>query len=56
MPAVSIGLFVLVLLLAVVAPFVLYYFVRAEQTQRATMDREAAEQAARQDLQDRDER
>jgi len=43
------GLFALVLLVAVAAPFVLYYFVRAEHDKRETMDREEAERAARRD-------
>lgn len=45
-----------VFLLAVVAPFVLYYFVRAEHTQRTTMARQDAEKTARRDTQDRDKR
>ena len=43
------GLVILVFVFAVVAPFVLYYFVRAEHDQREAMDRETAEQTARQD-------
>jgi len=43
------GLFVLVLVLALVAPLVLYYLVRAEHGQREQMDRESAERAARRD-------
>jgi len=44
------GAFVLVvLLLAVVAPFALYALVRAEHDNRETMDRRDAERAARRD-------
>ena len=46
---VGFGLFILVFLFAVVAPFVLYYFVRAERDQREAMDRETAERTVRQD-------
>jgi phosphotransferase system glucose/maltose/N-acetylglucosamine-specific IIC component len=43
-----------VLLFAVVGPFVLYFLVRAEHDQREQMDREAAEAAARRDTRDRE--
>jgi multisubunit Na+/H+ antiporter MnhG subunit len=43
------GLFVLVLVFALIAPLVLYYLVRAEHEGREEMDRESAERAARQD-------
>lgn len=43
------GLFALVFLLAIAAPFVLYYFVRAEHDERETMNRQEAERAARRD-------
>ena len=46
---------VLVGVLAVVGLFGLYYFVRAEHDQQSTMDRQAAEQAARRDRRDRDD-
>lgn len=55
MSTVGIPLFVIAFLLAVVTPFVLYYLVRTEHTQRTTMDRETAERAARRDTHDRDE-
>ena len=40
------------LLLALVAPFVLYALVRAEHDDREEMDRDAAERAARRDTRD----
>jgi multisubunit Na+/H+ antiporter MnhG subunit len=43
------GLFVLVVVLALVAPLVLYYLVRAEHDGREEMDRESAERVARRD-------
>lgn len=43
------SLVILVSSLAIGASFVLYYFIRAEHDQRETMNRETAEQAARQD-------
>ena len=48
------GVFALFVLIAVVAPLVLYYFVRAEHDQRETMDRREAEQTARRDTRDRE--
>lgn len=45
-------LFVLILLVAVVAPFILYVFIQAEHDQRETMDRQEAEQSARRDTRD----
>jgi hypothetical protein len=50
------GLFAVVFLLAVIAPFVLYYLVRSEHTRRETMDRETAERTARRDTQEPDDR
>jgi len=47
--------FALVLLLALVAPLVLYYLVRAEHGEREEMDRESAERAARRDTRDREQ-
>lgn len=44
-----VGVILLVVLLAVVGPVLLYYFVRAEHDSRDTMDREEAERAARRD-------
>lgn len=52
----AIGLFAVAFLLAVVAPFVLYYLVRQERTRRSTMDRDAAERTARRDTRDSDDR
>ena len=49
MAAVSALSAVLVLLVAIVAPLLLYALVRAEHDQRETMDREDAEQTARRD-------
>jgi hypothetical protein len=46
--------FLLVVGLAVVAPLVLYYFVRAERENRETMDRRTAERRARRDTRDRE--
>ena len=54
MAAVGSVFVVLVVLLTVVGLFSLYYFVRAEHDQQTTMDRQAAEQAARRDRRDRD--
>jgi type II secretory pathway pseudopilin PulG len=51
MPAVS-GLFVVVVLLALVAPLVLYVLVRSERDQRVETDRETAERMARRDTGD----
>lgn len=48
------AVFVLVLLVAIVAPFILYYFIRAEHDLRETMDRREAEQAARRDTRDQE--
>lgn len=48
------AVFVLVLLGAIVAPFILYYFVRAEHDQREMMDRREAERAARRDTRDQE--
>lgn len=46
--------FVIVFLgLAIVAPIVLYYLVRAEHDRRDTMTRQEAEEAARRDRHDR---
>ena len=45
-------LFVLVLLLAVGAPLVLYVLIESETEDLPTMDREAAERAARRDTPD----
>ncbi|GAB3684546.1 hypothetical protein GCM10028857_13680 [Salinarchaeum chitinilyticum] len=50
------ALVVLLLAVALAAPLVLYYLVRAEHDQRETMDREAAERAARRDTPDDRER
>lgn len=47
------GVFVVFALLAVAAPFALYYFVRAEHDGREEMDRRDAERAARRDTRDR---
>lgn len=47
-------LFVLVLVIALAAPFVLYGLVRNEHDQRETMDRRDAERAARRDTDDRE--
>jgi len=46
------GFFAVLLLFAVVAPFVLYVLVRGEHDQRQTMDREEAEREARRDTRD----
>ena len=46
------ALFVVFLLLALVAPLVLYYLVRAEHEGREEMDRETAERTARRDTRD----
>ena len=54
MAAVGAAFIVLVGVLAAVGLFGLYYFVRAEHDQQSTMDRPAAEQAARRDRPDRD--
>ncbi|WP_336338223.1 hypothetical protein [Haloarcula brevis] len=51
MPAAS-GLFVVVLLLALVAPLVLYILVRNERDRRVETDRETAERLARRDTGD----
>jgi multisubunit Na+/H+ antiporter MnhG subunit len=45
---------VFVLLLAVIAPIVLYYLVRAEHDGRETMERGEAERTARRDTRDRE--
>jgi type II secretory pathway pseudopilin PulG len=50
------GAFVVVfVLIAVLAPLVLYALVRSEHDARETMDRRAAEQSARRDTPDADE-
>lgn len=46
------GIFALLLLFAVLAPFLLYVLVRGEHDQRRTMDREEAEREARRDTED----
>ncbi len=43
------AIFLVFLILALVAPIVLYYLVRAEHDHRETMDRQAAERTARRD-------
>jgi hypothetical protein len=43
-------------LLGLAVPLVLYRLVRAEHDDREVMDREAAERAARRDVEDRDHR
>lgn len=48
------ALLVSILLVTGITPFVLYYFVRAERSQRETMTRHEAEQAARRDTCNRD--
>lgn len=45
-------LFLAVLLVGVLAPFVLYWLVRAEHRQRDRMSREEAEREARRDVPD----
>ncbi|GAB3325925.1 MULTISPECIES: hypothetical protein [Haloplanus] len=45
-----------VLLFGLAAPLVLYWLVRAEHDDREVMDREAAERAARRDVNERDRR
>lgn len=47
------GIAVLFLLLALLAPLVLYALVRAEGSEREEMDRETAERAARRDTDER---
>lgn len=47
------GLFVVVLLLALVAPLVLYALVRGEHDEREEMRRAEAERAARRDTEER---
>ena len=47
------GVFALVVVLALLAPLVLYYLVRAEHSQRERMDRESAERAARRDTREK---
>ncbi|MGQ4555438.1 hypothetical protein [Halobellus sp. GM3] len=46
------GFLLVVVLLAVVAPLLLYALVRAEHDGRETMDRQSAERAARRDTQE----
>lgn len=48
------ALFVVILVLAILAPLVLYSLVRAEHDRRETMDRQDAEQVARRDTRERD--
>jgi hypothetical protein len=55
MPAGTVVL-VFVLLFGLAAPLVLYWLVRAEHDDREVMDREAAERAARRDVNERDRR
>ena len=55
MPAGTVVLAV-VLLFGLVAPLILYRLVRAEHDDREGMDREAAERAARRDVDERDRR
>jgi len=46
------GLFVVVVLLALIAPLALYALVRSEHDQRVETDRETAERLARRDTND----